>query len=561
MKFPPLSSDAVPRRIALLQEPDVVRDALQQCLEAGGMVVETHWPAIAPVDGRVPDAIILCNPVAAVEAVAAIRGSLSLSGVPLIVLVADAAAATRWQAIAAGADEVLQEDVSILDMLAAIEARIRRATIHPEPIAGSAPLVDPELRAGALRRGDFLAQLAAVAREPDDWQVLIAVRLDQAASLVERLGPAVAFELEQVIATRLASELSAADAHTLWMEFGFGILARRDGVAEVEALAARLCAVVSSMPFELRGEALALTASVGVALAPRGLDAGDPDRWFASAHAAQSIAHRRGGNRSEGVLTRDHGDMPPERVLIIREWVKDAVAGDNVLVEFQPAVALRGGGSGLYTLHSKLRDYRAPLAGVPRREFLSLARAAGAMQMIDRMSLFAAFEAIEAERAAGRDTRVVVPMDLASIDEAQLRWMDAEVRRRRAHADGLLVEIDAAVALDSASLARVVQRLEEQGIVISLSDASGNLRNLPRLLRLPASLLRLPTQSLDAVDDDEFARLLAPWRANGRGVLVDGVENALRVRALWRRKVDYAQGDALAASGPRLDYEFTAFGG
>ncbi len=524
------------------------------------MLVEAYWPGIESLGGSVPDAIVLCDPLAAADTIAATRRSPSLSSVPVIALVAAELSEARWKFIAAGADEVLQEDVSTLDLLAAIEARIRRAAMRPDPVAATAPPADPELRAGALRRGDFLAQLAVAARQPGDWHVLFAVRLDQASSLVERLGPAAAFELEQAVATRLAGELSAADAHTLWMEFGFGILARRDGVAQIEALAARLCATVSSMPFELRGEPLALTASVGFALPPRGIDAGDPDRWFASAHAAQSIAHRHGGNRSDGVLSRDHGDMPPERVLIIREWVKDAVAGDNVLVEFQPAVPLRGGGSGLYTLHSKLRDYRAPLAGVPRREFLSLARAAGAMQMIDRMSLFAAFEAIEAERAAGRDTRVVVPMDLASIDDAQLGWMDAEVRRRRAHAEGLLVEIDAAAALDSASLARVVLRLEEQGIVIAVSDASGTLDNLPRLLRLPASLLRLPALAMDGVDDDQFARQMGPWRANGREVLVDGVENALRVRALWQRNADYAQGDALAASGPRLDYEFTPFG-
>ena len=38
-------------------------------------------------------------------------------------------------------------------------------------------------------------------------------------------------------------------------------------------------------------------------------------------------------------------------------------------------------------------------------------------------------------------------MDLASVDAAQLRWLDAELRRRRATADALVVELDADAAL------------------------------------------------------------------------------------------------------------------
>jgi predicted signal transduction protein with EAL and GGDEF domain len=415
------------------------------------------------------------------------------------------------------------------------------------------------LRSGALRRGEFLSELATVLRGgAAPWQVLVALRIDQAKTLAEGMGQGAAFTLEQAIATRFGAALAAGDAHSLWMQFGFGILARREDRESIEALARDLCARIAAEPFEVGGKAQRLTASVGIALAPTGADA-DPDRWFASAHAAQAIAHRLGGNRFDGVLSRDHGNLSPERVLIIREWVKEAVAGENVLIEFQPVLPLRGQ-PGLYRLDARLRDYRAPLAGVRRNEYLGLARDAGALPMIDRMSLFSAFEAIEQERLLGRATQVLVPLDLATLGESQMVWLDAELRRRKSHSEGLIVEFEAQMALGRPELVRVVQRLEDHGIVIALSDEAPDLSRLPQLLRFPASLLRLPLAAIDSVPPARFREALAPWLGSGRALVADGVGDIGTVSRLYELDIGFVHGDALAAGGPRLDYEFSQFG-
>ena len=97
-------------------------------------------------------------------------------------------------------------------------------------------------------------------------------------------------------------------------------------------------------------------------------------------------------------------------------------------------------------------------------------------------------------------------------------------------------------------------------MVIAIADGSGDLQRIARLQRLPAGLLRLPLAALDSVGAERFRELLAPWLANGREVLVDRVEDVTRVHGLWQLQATYAQGDALAASSPRLDYEFAPFG-
>jgi DNA-binding response OmpR family regulator/EAL domain-containing protein (putative c-di-GMP-specific phosphodiesterase class I) len=542
--------------VVLVERDEMTRGFLRGLLEDAGIAVQPQADtdeAIDAVRARAPDLVLCAFPGGdGGEFCAAIREA-GPPLLPIVFLAGPADAEARYRAIGAGADEFLVKPVVPRTLVAAIRARVEHARLLAKPVRTQA---GAELRGGQLRRGEFLAQLGAVLRGGSrPWQVLMALRLDQNAELADKLGQAASFVLEQALAARFAGALEPEDAYTLWMEFGFGLLVERDSREEIEALATELCARIAAEPIEVRGEQHALTLSVGVALPPAGADTGDPDRWFASAYAAQAIAHRVGGNRFDGVLSREY-DMPPERVLIIREWAKEALNGGNVLIEFQPLLPLQPGAPGLYSLDAKLRDYRAPLAGVRRRDYLKLAREAGSLPMIDRMSLFNAFEAIDEERANGRATRVLVPVDLASVNEAQLLWLEAELRRRRAHSDSLVIEFDAATALSRPDLAATIGRLESQGVVIAISDASGNLGRMRELQKLPADLLRLPVATIESLEPDDFRLLLEPWFESGRGVIADGLQNTDNVSLLSQLNVGYIQGDALAAGGPRLDYQF-----
>ena len=151
-----------------------------------------------------------------------------------------------------------------------------------------------------------------------------------------------------------------------------------------------------------------------------------------------------------------------------------------------------------------------------------------------------------------------MPIDLATVNEAQLLWLDAELRRRKAHSDGLIIEFEATLALGRPEFSSVVQRLEDGGVVIAISDDSGGLERIHALQKFPAGLLRLPIWAIDSVSPANFIELLAPWTASGRGLIADRVENIDVVGRLWELNIGYVQGDALAAGSPRLDYEFSA---
>lgn len=413
---------------------------------------------------------------------------------------------------------------------------------------------------GMVRRADFLAHLRRMQKcaEGSSCCALMAIQVDQASALNGELSRTAIFDLEERICSRFASVLEKRDITTIWLEFGFGILVQRADSESVWALAEKLRGSIAEKPFLVGAESKSLTVSIGLSLSPRAEGTDCAHQWFASAHAAQGIAHRRDGNRCEGLLTREFEPMPAERVLIIREWVREAKAGTNVVVEYQPLMPMNSAAVELYSVHAKLRDYRAPLGGVYRNEYLRLARDAGAMVMIDRMSLFHAFETLEQEHARGRATQLMVPIELETLKDLPWRWFEAELQRRQHLLDRLIVELDAVAGLlDKDSVMRLV-RLRRFGVRIGLADRSADLRHVPDWSKLPADVLTLQHAAANALSPDEFRAAVQAWQSKQRLVVVDAVEDANALVHLQGLGVDHLRGQALAAIGPRLDYDFSA---
>lgn len=416
----------------------------------------------------------------------------------------------------------------------------------------------PKVRGGMVRRAVFLSHLSSVAGSTTSGCcALMAVQVDQAPTLNAQLSRIAVIDLEEKICTRIASVLDKQDVTTIWLEFGFGVLVHRETSGEVWELADRLRDRIAAEPFAISDGIVNLSVSVGLALSPSESHEDVGLQWFASAHAAQGIANRHGGNRCEGLLTREFEPMPAERVLIIREWVEEAKTGSNVIIEYQPLVPLHAAAAEIYSVHAKLRDYRAPLGGVHRDEYLRLAREAEAMVMIDRMSLFHAFETLEQEHARGRGTQIIVPIELETLKDLPWRWLEAELRRRQHLLGRLIVELVAGpVLLDKDSVKRIV-RLRHHGVRIGLSDAGHTLDDIATWARLPADFLRFRHAVAASVSADEFRAAVACWKSKGRSLIVDAVEETRAVAQLGSLGVDHVRGHALGAIGPRLDHDFS----
>lgn len=488
-----------------------------------------------------------------------LRAQQDLAMLPIVFLSGEQGDQARLQAIHAGGDDFLTKPIRPRTLVTTLRDRINRVRSLRRQLV---PVVSAVAeRRGRSRRGEFLARVAE-SRAPDigAWRVLMAIKIDQADTLHDQLGLAGSYALEQSIDLRLIDVLDAEDHFALWQEFGFGLLVERPSKASLQQLASELCRAIAERPFKVLGEDMLLTASVGFALAPNNPAQEGADQWIAAAFAAQSMAHRLGGNRYDGVLELGAGNLSSERILFIREAVKATSKVLNIQVEFQPMLRIHGNQEDQYRVIAKLRDPRAPLTGISRDEYLEIARAAGVMPQIDRIAVFRALEAIDEQRSHGRTTRLSVPLDLLSFDRVQYLWLVNELRRRNLASPPLDIEFDAQLLLKQPKFLPILERLLSFKLGIVLDDRSGSLVQISEYMKMPATQLRIPFAAVSKLDPEAFIVALSGWRALGRAIVVDAVDEVAAVMRLWSFGIDYLEGDALAAPSPRLDFAHSEIG-
>lgn len=549
-----LQQDSAAPHVLLVASDCDERDPMVERLRRAGLrvdVLQAVERILAQVDARQPGAIVFelgSRALDIVALIARLRAHPSARSLPILLHCTEAHASARFTSQRWGADDVLVEPLHPRVLGAAVRSHVRRMRGDMRAPHGI------DAKQARRPRGEFLAELEQrLAAHDADWCVLLALRVDQ-ADLRKRLGLSAAYALERELAERLKALLAPGDCFSLWEEFGFGLLITRAEPAQIEAALAALLAAVAERPFGIGAEALSLSVSVGFALPPRERRGNCVDRWIASAFAALAMAQRLGGGRAEGVLSRDPNALPPERIMVITQALKDLSRGSSLRFEFQALAALRDEHRHHFALIAKLRDLRSPLQGYPRHEYLALARTQGQLATIDRMSLFHAFETIAELQHEGHDVRVLVPFDLAAIDERQLAWLEAELRRRSALRETLLLELDAG-ALLSDEHASAVARLQQTGVMFAAGGDFPADELFDALAAQPVDLLRLSYTQIMAMPADEFGARVGSWHALGRHLLVDRVESLQAVSGLWNLGIDYLQGDALAGASPRPELD------
>lgn len=544
--------DRAPFRVLVIDDDAEGRQYATTILGKVGMQVEAYDDAEAAIrrvaDFR-PDLVLLDLYMPGLDGLAVTQRLRAEAPpmLPIVFLSGEERPEARFNALRLGADEFLVKPVRPRALIAAVRSRIKRARGLQRRFEAGAADSGPR-----LRRGDFLQLLQQRQEMPDQGlRVLMALRVDAAAELRERLGLAAAHALERQLAEHLRVCLGPADRFSLWEEFGFGLLVERSGAEEVQALVQRLLQGLPTVALGEGSELRPLSFSIGLALPNRAKR--DYERWIASAFAALSVAAQLGGGRAEGVLSRDPDALPPERELVIRLALKDLSRSGSLRFEFQPLLRLRGERA-CYALIAKLRDPRAPLQGYPRSEFLALARAQGQLGTIDRMALFNAFEAVAEQRQRGHRSGLLVPLDLESVDARQLAWLEAELRRRPELLEDLWLELDAELLL-RAEHTGLIERLQAAGVALAAAARRPDPGVFEALVEAPIRLLRVPHALVLQTPATELAQRIGAWHEWGRELLVDRVESMSAVGDLWNLGVDYLQGDALAAASPRLDFE------
>ncbi|MGE4072672.1 MAG: response regulator [Lysobacterales bacterium] len=482
---------------------------------------------------------------------AQLRQQVDTMVLPIVFLSAEHSEQARFQAIQAGGDDFLTKPVRPRLLVSALRSRVKRVRALSKQLSRRSG--DAQ---GHMRRGAFLDELRTVGERASGENIaLMVILVDQAYELQERLKLSVAHELEQAIALRLARHFAAGDRYCLIQEFGFAVLAERKEREHLLPLAETLRSSVHELAFKVEGEDRSLSVSIGLSLASK--TTRNVDDWLTAAFAAARTAARLGGNRVEGILSTSAHGLSPERILQIRELLRNDTALRGLVVDYQPLIPLRGTEAGRYSMQLHLRDRRQALAGIARHEFLPIARDMKLQGSIDRQVIARALQALEEKHGPNRVGNLLVPVDFPSFDREQLVWLHAEVTRRKLGDQHLTLEFEASFLIESAHAGRLLERLHALGLKVGAVERSGRLAHVAELAKLPLDVLRLPAGVLQSSQPEIIGPMLQPWYRERRELILEEVSDLTAIAQFWSMGADYLQGDTLATAGPRLDFDFS----
>ena len=390
------------------------------------------------------------------------------------------------------------------------------------------------------RARDVLHDTAVAARTG-----VIFLDLDRFTAVNDSVGHGAGDLVLAQAARRLRAVVPVHDTVARWGSDEFAILVENAGGAEeVAEIAERLAGAVGGEPFRVAGQQIALTASVGVALA----DVDQPGLVLRNADVAMARAKDAGGDRVEVYAAHMHADVV--RRLEIVSDLQQAIGNGELTLQYQPIVELAT--SRVTGAEALVRWWRGDQM-VPPQEFLGTAEESGLIVPLGEWVLREAC----AQGAAWRRSSSGSPEDVGVSVNLSARQITAPAFTTRVAAiladtglppGALTVEVNERVLVEEDGL--IVERLAELhrlGVRMAIDDFGTGYASLAYLRRLPLDIIKIAPSFVAGLGQDDTLSLLTRTvvqvgRDLGLRVIAEGIEQPRQLIALREMGCCYGQG-------------------
>jgi diguanylate cyclase (GGDEF)-like protein len=383
----------------------------------------------------------------------------------------------------------------------------------------------------------------------DERASLLLLDLDHFKELNDTLGHAAGDELLRRIGPRVRSVLGPRDVLARLGGDEFGVIVARDDEDRPTLIAQRVLRVLEE-PFDLRGIALRVDGSIGVAHHPE--HARDASGLLQRADVAMYLAKER----RSGVEIYDAGtDRHTPDQLALAGQLRGAIAAGQLVVHHQPKVDLA---TGAIVSTEALVRWQHPTEGLlPPAAFLPLAEQTNAMGPLALEVLELALTDAAAWRADGLVLEVAVNLAAHNLLDVELPGIvAAALERHGLPASALRFEVtETSVLADAERCVAVLQALRRLGVGLSLDDFGTGHASLARLATLPVDELKIDRSFISDVATDATHRAIARTivdlgRSLGLRVVAEGIEDDECLAVVRALGCDAAQGYGLGRPAP-----------
>ncbi|MYM38780.1 EAL domain-containing protein [Duganella qianjiadongensis] len=431
---------------------------------------------------------------------------------------------------------------SDISQLKAHEAELDRIA-HYDPLTGT-----PNRRLLT----DRMEQAIARATRSGRALAVCFIDLDGFKQINDRLGHAAGDSLLVGVAHHLQHMLRSED--TLARLGGDEFVVLLSDIATPEECMLILDRVLQAItrPVQVEGEAISVTASIGVSLYPT--DNSDADALLRHADQAMYLAKEAGKNRYH--LFDPEADRQVQEHRRFLDSIQQALENNELVLYYQPKVHLRSGQ--LVGVEALIRWQHPERGLLPPAQFLPAVDGSPLEQPVGVWVLRTALAQGASWAREGRATSISVNISADHLLHgsffSQLQTLLAE------HTDmpPALLELE---VLETAALADMEQaitillRCRELGVHFALDDFGTGYSSLTYLRQLPVDMLKIDQSFIRDIlsDPDDRGIVEGIIRLAGachRGVIAEGVETLEHGAALLQLGCELAQGYGVARPMP-----------
>lgn len=373
------------------------------------------------------------------------------------------------------------------------------------------------------------------------------IDIDRFQELNEALGHEEGDFLLKEVSKRLINSVGSKDtlARLAGDEFAVLILNNYNDMA---LDAAKVFLKVLEEPFKLSKETISITAKIGISIYP---EHGDDVQTLLKHMDASIIAAKR-NNESIHVYEADKDDTSGRLALV--QSIKNGIDNSEFKLYYQPKVELVSGT--LIGVEALARWPDKNNGYVPTEMFISVMEQTGLINEFSYWALDSAMKQRNIWLKEGHDLKVSVNIPVTMVLENGFVARMRHLIKQHENVGGIILEITENIFFsDYDRLSRLMNDLQDLGLVFSIDDFGTGHSSLSRLRHLPVSELKIDKSFvIDMIGnkDDEVIVKSTIELAHSLGIRVcaEGVETAEVMQQLYQWRCDIIQGYHISKALP-----------
>jgi diguanylate cyclase (GGDEF)-like protein/PAS domain S-box-containing protein len=404
---------------------------------------------------------------------------------------------------------------------------------------------------------DSVRRQIARTRRGDKQFALLLLDLDRFKGVNDVLGHHQGDQLLKAVAQRLSDVVRETDTVARLGGDEFAILQTEIGRTEDAVTLAEKVIKALEQPFELEGQEINTTASVGITVHPT--DGVDVDVLLKNADLAMYQAKAEGRNVWRVFASDMHTNA--REAIVLESDLRQALAKKQFLLNYQPQIDLR---SGRIIGAEALLRWRRPGAGLVRPgEFLPLAEENGLIVPINEWVLFEACAQAKLWSRERPEFRIAVNLSPVQFRKQDIRQHVLDVLEKTGlNPHSLELELTESILMQNPeSAANDVRFLQELGVTFSIDDFGVGYSSLSYVKNLPVDRLKIDQGFIRNVNNDPNDAAIVRAIINlghslNLKIMAEGVETAEQLAFVRSEGCDEVQGFYFSPPVPAEDFEF-----